>query len=219
MSYPHARRRPAGPRVLFAPALLAALLLAATPARAERAPRTPEQLWEAASHVVTGRVIAVYERKETREKWKYTWYVAEVRVTGVDKGAGIEPGSLVYLRYWRRSWRGLVPPTSTYGHRELPSAGDERRFYAARATKGDAAGGLDVVGPNGFQPLDARVARSAPAVAIYTAEEIDAMTVDEARRALSRTAQARRHAHDDEALQAKLKEQFERLMHRVRRGE
>ena len=61
--------------------VLAAAALA-VPARAEKAPLSPEELRKTATHVVTGRVAAIYERTETAGDWRYTRYVAEVRVDG-----------------------------------------------------------------------------------------------------------------------------------------
>ena len=93
---------------LFAVVTLAALV---TPVRTEKVDMSPEALRKTATHVIIGQVTAVYERTETTGDWKYTKYVAEIRVEACEKGDGIKKGDLVYARYWRRAWigKGLVP--------------------------------------------------------------------------------------------------------------
>jgi hypothetical protein len=141
---------------LFAVVTSAALV---TPLRAEKVNMSPEELRKTATHVITGQVTAVYERTETTGDWKYTKYVAEIRVEECEKGDGVKKGDLVYARYWRRSWvgKGRVPP-STAGHRGLPSDGESLRVYLARnAYDGfsfdNKDGGFNVIGANGFEKL------------------------------------------------------------------
>lgn len=129
------------------------------PVRAEKVDMSAEELRKTATHVVIGQVTAVYERTETEGDWKYTRYVAEVRVGECEKGDGIQKGDLVYVRYWRRSWvgKGQMPP-STVGHRELPSAGETIRVYLARNaydgfSPDNKDGGFNVIGANGFEKL------------------------------------------------------------------
>jgi hypothetical protein len=113
-------------------AVLAATALAA-PVRAEKVDMSPEQLRETATHVITGLVNAIYARDDTLGDWKYTWYVAEIRVAECEKGDGIKRDDLVYARYWQRVWigKGEVPP-STANHRGLPSTDEFHRIYLAR---------------------------------------------------------------------------------------
>jgi hypothetical protein len=139
----------------------AAAALAVT-ARAEKAPLSPEELRKTATHVVTGDVTAVYERTETAGDWKYTRYVAEVRVGACEKGDGIKAGDLVYARYYRRAWigAGRMPPSST-GHSGTPAAGESVRVYLARNaydgfTPDNTDGGFNVIGANGFESLKPR---------------------------------------------------------------
>jgi hypothetical protein len=138
---------------------LAASLVLVCPVRAEKVNLSPEQLRRTATHVVTGQVTAVYARTETEGDWKYTRYVAEVRVGECEKGDGIKKGDLVYVRYWRRSWVGKGPvPPSTAGHRGLPREGDSIRAYLARNAydgfdPNNKDGGFNVIGANGFEPL------------------------------------------------------------------
>lgn len=139
-------------------ALFATIALA-SPLRAEKEDITPSQLRETATHVITGQVIAIYARDETVGEWKYTRYVAEVRVEECEKGDSIKQGDLVYARYWQRAWigKGQVPP-STSGHRGLPGKGESLRIYLARnAYDGfntdNKDGGFNVIGANGFETL------------------------------------------------------------------
>src|SRR5262249_23177411 len=113
---------------------LAALAALAGPSPGEKVPLSPRELRDTATHVVTGKVQAVYHRSEDAGDWRYTRYVAEVRVAECEKGPGLKKGDLVYARYWRRSWvgKGKMPP-STVGHRGLPSAGDGMRVYLSRS--------------------------------------------------------------------------------------
>lgn len=128
---------------------------------AERVSLSPEQLRKAATHIVTGQVVGVYQRTETSGSWSYTRYLAEVRVKACEKGDGIKEGDLVCVRYWHRHWigRGEVP-TSGSGHRGLPSDADSVRIYLERIVTEGPDGrrtdtGFGVVEPNGFEKLAA----------------------------------------------------------------
>src|SRR5829696_7931809 len=142
----------------FLPVSLAALVLAGT-ARAEKAPLSPEELRKTATHVVVGQVAAVYTRTETAGDWRYTHYVAEVRVAETEKGDGLKKGDLVYARYWHRQWVGAgEQPPSTAGHWPVPAAGQTVRVYLARNaydgfTFDNKDGGFNVIGGNGVEPL------------------------------------------------------------------
>lgn len=112
-----------------------------------------------ATHVIVGKVVGVFERSETVGDWKYTRYVAEIRVDESEKGDGVDKGSLVYARYWRRRWigQGRVP-LSTSGHRGLPGEGETPRIYLARNaydgfSRDNMDGGFNVIGANGFEKL------------------------------------------------------------------
>jgi hypothetical protein len=142
------------PLLLLAAAAAAALV---PPVWAERPNETPAQLKKLATHVLAGRVMAVYERTSTSGDGKYTQYVAEVRVEECEKGDGVKKGDLVYVRYWRRTRVGTAGPDfSSSGHRDPPARGESVRVYLARtgpagSRPGAADGGLDVLEPNGFE--------------------------------------------------------------------
>ena len=139
----------------------AAILLVALTAYAEKAPMTPANLKKAATQVVVGDVIAIYTRPSKTDRWNYTHYVAEVKVTAVEKGNDAKVGDLVYARYWHRRWAGPgKPPMSTAGHSGLPKEGERLRIYLARNaydgfTKKNNDGGFNVIGANGFEQLKA----------------------------------------------------------------
>jgi len=132
------------------------VLLVGLAARAEKANTPPAGLKKVATHIVKGEVKAVYSRSEREGKWKYTRYVAEVKIGAVEKGKGLTAGGLVYVRYWTRSWAGFgTPPPSTSGHRGLPKAGETLRIYLAQNSYDGFAtdnkdGGFNVIGANGF---------------------------------------------------------------------
>jgi hypothetical protein len=142
--------------------LAGAVAVALAPAAfAEKANLSPQRLRDTATHVIRGRVTAVYTRTETDGNWRYTRYVAAVQVEECEKGDGIQQGDLVYVRYWRRGWIGSGhAPASTSGHRGLPAEEDSVRVYLARGAyngfnSGSQDGGFDVIGANGFQKLAA----------------------------------------------------------------
>ena len=131
----------------------------ASPLRAEKVSMSPEELLKTATHVITGQVTAIYQRTETAGDWKYTKYVAEIRIDKCEKGEGVKKGDLVYARYWQRAWigKGQLPPSTT-GHRGLPSDGESIRVYLARnAYDGfsfdNKDGGFNVIGANGIEKL------------------------------------------------------------------
>ncbi|KAF0244489.1 MAG: hypothetical protein FD180_2450 [Planctomycetota bacterium] len=129
------------------------------PLAAEKVNMSPEKLRETATHVVVGKVVAVYARKVEDAKWRTTHYVAEVAVADVEKGEGLAKGGLVYARYWTREWigGGDMPP-GTNGHRDCPAEGKTLRIYLARnAYDGfsdeNKDGGFNVIGANGFEAI------------------------------------------------------------------
>jgi hypothetical protein len=141
---------------------LMTVLLSLTPLRpvlAEKVDMTSEELRATATHIISGQVLAVYQRTETAGDWKYTRFIAEIRVHDCEKGEQISKGDLVYVRYWHRAWvgKGRQPP-STSGHRGLPGEKESVRVYLARNTydgfgNDNNDGGFNVIGANGFEKL------------------------------------------------------------------
>ena len=109
-------------RLLFALVASAALV---GPLRAEKVSMSPEELRKTATHVITGQVTAIYQRIETAGDWKYTKYVAEIRVEKCEKGDGLKKGDLVYARYWqlRLDWEG----SSASVHSRASGLAEQRR--------------------------------------------------------------------------------------------
>jgi hypothetical protein len=109
------------------------------------------QLTKSATHVFTGTVQALYSYDKTVQNLHgehvTAHYAAEVFVDAVEKGDGIEPRSLVYVRLWRakKSPQGYV---GSSGH-GIPKT-KQVRVYLKRAKDG----GLDVILPNGLQSAE-----------------------------------------------------------------
>ncbi len=59
------------------PIAIAAIAVIASPVLAEKVDLSSEQLWEVATHVVTGKVTGIYAKRETDGDWRYTHLVAE----------------------------------------------------------------------------------------------------------------------------------------------
>lgn len=146
--------------VLLACFSLVGLGLSAGPVPVEVPNRSQKKLEELSTHIVTGEVVAIYERKVEDRSWATTYRIAEINVEAVEKGELEVESGPIYVRYWDRSWTGgSPPPTSTNGHRGLPSEGDSLRIYLARNAydgfgTSNEDGGLNVLGPNGFAPLE-----------------------------------------------------------------
>ncbi|MHC4598150.1 MAG: hypothetical protein ACYS47_04010 [Planctomycetota bacterium] len=142
-------------------ALLTALILTVgllSALFAEKADLDREQLRKVATHIVAGEVQSIFTKTEVDGPWRYTRYLAEVRVEVAEKGDGVKEGDLVYVRYWRRVYLGEEMPPSTLGHRNLPEEGQTLRIYLARnAYDGfvtdNQDGGFNVIGANGFEAL------------------------------------------------------------------
>ena len=77
--------------------------------QAAKAPSSKLQLETIATHIVVGKVQAVYSHKEREgiplvSGYEYDHKIAEVKIGKVEKGKISE--SLVYVRYWSRKWKG-----------------------------------------------------------------------------------------------------------------
>lgn len=139
---------------------LAALVVLSGPedSRAEKEPLSPRELQATATHVVIGKVGAIYSRREQNGNYEYTRYAAEVRVQKAEKGEA--PGELIYVRFVDIAWRGKgPPPPGPSGHSPQPQVGGVYRFYLARnaydgLTEGNKDGGYNVVYGNGVQVLN-----------------------------------------------------------------
>lgn len=136
--------------------VLTLLVLAQGPLRAEKAIMSPEAMARISTHIVIGEIKAITTRVEKAGGYEKTHFVAEVKITKVEKGDDLKADQLVYVRYWQKHWVGRgMPPTGTNGHRGLPAAGDSKRIYLARNAYNGLGeshdGGFDVIGCDGFQ--------------------------------------------------------------------
>ena len=144
-------------QVAFFSLLLTPILWAA------KAPSSKEQLEEIATHVVVGKVQAIYSYKEREgipvlSGYEYDHKVAEVKIEKVEKGKMSE--SLVYVRYWSRKWKGLgLPPPGGQSYENQPRKGQACRFYLAKnaydgwSKDENQDGGYNVIYVNGIQPI------------------------------------------------------------------
>ena len=144
--------------------LAALLVLSVAMARAERVPLSPEEQKAESTHIVTGVVKAIYSREvETASYGKgtvETHYVLEIEVQGVEKGAGLEKGDVIYARCWRlkkHGAEGVVPGPS--GHFDIPKEGEHVRAFVAKGKYGPTGqgdNGFSLVYPNGIEKLKAK---------------------------------------------------------------
>ena len=128
-----------------------------------KAPSSKQQLETIATHIVVGKVQAVYSYKEREgiplvSGYEYDHKVAEVKIEKVEKGKVSE--KLIYVRYWSRKWMGIgLPPPGGQSFSPQPEKGQMCRFYLAKnsydglSEKGNQDGGYNVVYVNGVEPI------------------------------------------------------------------
>lgn len=125
-------------------------------ARAEKVPLSKAELEETATHIVVGKVQAIYSRSERKGGYQYTHYLAEVQIEKLEKGEG--PQDLICVRYFDITWKGPgQPPPGPGGHSPRPAIGESFRLYLARNaydgfTRDNDDGGYNVIYGNGVQP-------------------------------------------------------------------
>ena len=151
-----------GKMIRFLSALLPLVFLPAI--WAAKAPSSKEQLEKIATHVVAGKVQAIYSYKEREgipvlSGYEYDRKVAEVKIDKVEKGKISE--CLVYVRYWSREWKGLgLPPPGGQSYGPQPKKGQICRFYLAKnaydgwSEDGNQDGGYNIVYVNGVQAIE-----------------------------------------------------------------
>lgn len=146
-------------RVRLTGLVLIGLLTWVTTSVAEKAPYSNEKLKETATHIVVGKVQAIYTRTERKGYYAYVRKVAEVKIEKLEKGKG--PSGLVYARYFDRVWKGKGPvPPGGGSYWPQPKEGESYRFYLARnaydgwSRGGSQDGGYNVIYVNGVQPVE-----------------------------------------------------------------
>ncbi|HSI32305.1 MAG: hypothetical protein ACAI43_03485 [Phycisphaerae bacterium] len=129
--------------LLLIVAALAFPVLAAIP------PQRPDDLQKNATHIVAGKVVAVYatEVPLDREGMTNRLYAIEVTVTKAEKGEGLAEGKVVFAKCWTpakrpRGWAG------GQGQNKVPAAGETGKLYLAQ----QADGTYTVLSPNGWAP-------------------------------------------------------------------
>ena len=145
--------------LLAAPSLVLVSLLVLPSAKGAKAPSSKKQLEQVATHIVVGKVQAIYSRTEREGNYEYVRKVAEVKIDKVEKGKISE--GLVYVRYWSREWKGLgLSPPGGQSYGPQPKKGQTCRFYLAKnaydgwSKDGNQDGGYNVVYVNGVQPME-----------------------------------------------------------------
>lgn len=113
-------------------------------------PRSPDELREAASHVVLGRAREVYRavvRRDDRPGWIDTRYciVVDPEVVETDE-TDVDPEAPVYAHAWSARDRpeGWSGPG---GQGQVPDPGDRVRLYLRR----DEGGRLHLLEPDGWE--------------------------------------------------------------------
>ena len=114
------------------PILLLAIVSIAGTLHAEVPLLSKDELKNKATHIVVGKVRAVYSTTTKSEDWEDTSSVAEIAVLSVGKGAAISNGDVVYAHYWNKSWIGKGnPEPHSSGHGGV-AKDDFVRAYLAR---------------------------------------------------------------------------------------
>jgi len=106
--------------------------------------RTPDDLKAGSSHIVVGKVLAVYSFDDAVGDHVTTRSVVEIAVDGLEKGEGLAAGSVVYVKVWQAKSRP-VGWTGASGH-SVPAAGDRVRAHLTRGKDGS----LEALLPNGL---------------------------------------------------------------------
>jgi hypothetical protein len=119
---------------------------------AAEAPKSPEQLREEASHIVTGEVtrIEIRSRYSEIEAGSFDYAIlVSIAVEGVEKGEGVKPGEkLVAVCFRPKTRLGYLQLISLQGHWPVPAPGQPVRAYLVRGR-----GTYSVVHPNGLAPI------------------------------------------------------------------
>ena len=126
--------------------VLAVGLSAVVEALAALPRKSLEELKAQATHVVVGRVEAVYSTERASGAGSADrHYVVELTVTAVEKGEGPREGRVVYAKCWQPAKRP-AGWTGGQGQDEVPAAGKVGRLYLAEAKDGT----YSLLTPNGW---------------------------------------------------------------------
>lgn len=127
------------------------LLLAVAGTLHAEVPLLPKnELKNEATHIVVGKVRALYSTTTKSEDWESTNSVAEIAVLSVEKGSVITSGDVVYAHYWNKRWIGKGDPEPHSSGHSGVAKGDLVRAHLSRKH-----GTYHVLLPNGFTKLKA----------------------------------------------------------------
>jgi hypothetical protein len=120
---------------------------------AAQAPHSAEDLEKDATHIVSGKVVAV-ENKTVAARggigFRNTNYEIQIELESVDKGAGVKKGDTITVHAWRPA-RSLRPrPPGLQGHSDIPAKGGRVKVFLKK--NGEK---YLVIHPNGFEPVKA----------------------------------------------------------------
>jgi len=134
-------------------ALCAAFFLAAAVACAEKLD-APGEAEQNSTHILIGKLIEVYSRITRDAINETSHYIAKVRVESVEKGAGVNPGECVHVRYWRntKSLHKGMASIGPNGHQNIPEEGQRRRMCLVKNNDGL----FDVYYVSGFKSPDGK---------------------------------------------------------------
>ncbi|MEW4490815.1 hypothetical protein AB1L42_22225 [Thalassoglobus sp. JC818] len=127
------------------PPLVVAFTLTQATVQAEVPFLSADELKSDSSHIVVGKVQAVYSTSEERKNWQETSSVAEIMVSAVEKGHDINVGDTVYAHYWNKKWIGDGEPEPHSGGHRSVSKGEVVRAHLELKN-----GTYEVLLPNGF---------------------------------------------------------------------
>ena len=123
-----------GSKTLFAAFLAGLVALTAFDVSAAVAPHPPEKMFEEATHVVCGQVVALSSKtqKSNIERGllisRDRIFKITLKVTAVEKGKDVKEGDELSLEAWQPSTR-FPPLPGPQGHQPVPNKGDLVKTY------------------------------------------------------------------------------------------
>lgn len=139
------------PTDLFRALLGLAFATVGVGAMAALPPRSPANLKDTATLIVTGKLISSKHTVEGKSPTRDNVYLLSVAVDGVEKGKGVAKGDTVEIRCWTVNSRpdGWAGPA---GHFQIPEKNQRSRFWLIKREDGK----WEPLEPNGIAPLDAK---------------------------------------------------------------
>ncbi|MEO8350690.1 MAG: hypothetical protein ABI680_03105 [Chthoniobacteraceae bacterium] len=109
----------------------------------------PREAENNSTHIVTGKVTAIYSKVTRAEAEETTRCIAQVELDGVEKGDGLAKGQTIYVRYLgAMRWIGKGgQPIGPGPHNNCPAEGDRVKVCRVRNSDGT----FDVYYVSGFR--------------------------------------------------------------------